>query len=158
MTLAESFWGLSNGFRCLVQGRAGRWRQEAGPGQPSSQPPSSAQGPAACFLTDCPTLSHPYCKMTRASPSAFRYDAEFRAGQGSRRDLPGSPDVPPPGQECVTSRTQQVHLCSWSVAPGLAQTGPHPEFLEKGQSRRERVVPRREVSWRSIQPIFLPQG
>lgn len=40
-----------------------------------------------------------------------------------------------PGQECVTRQTQQVHFCSSSVVPALAQTGPHPS-----SKKRERGV------------------
>lgn len=129
--------------------------------RPSSQPCSQhpAQSPVSrCFLTHCPTLSNPYCKMTRAFPSAFKYEAEFRAGPGSEL-----------GEG--TSLADQMSLClAKNVSPArpnrcisAAAVWPQPLLRQDptlSSRRRERAggrgwCPGGEASWRSVQPVFL---
>jgi hypothetical protein len=83
------------------------------------------------LLTDSLTLLSPSDKMTRASSvgQSMGLAESLCWGRGPFLLTRCSSAC----QECVTSQTQQVHLCSWSVAPAPAQTGPDPGLWEKGE-------------------------
>lgn len=99
--------------------------------------------------------------MTLASPTAFKYEAEFRPGQGSALG------------EGTSLADQMALRLAKNVSPArpnrcisAAAVWPQPLLRQDptlGPGRRERVGgrgrgPAREVSWGSARPVFLPRG